>query len=268
MQVQGARVLVTGASRGIGAEIVRRFVAAGADVIGAARSVDALAALGEETGCATVTFDAADDGQVDGFIARVEAEHGPIDVLINNAGVEQSGLFEDIDEADIERILRINLITPQRLTRQVLPGMVERGKGHLVFTSSLAAAGGNPTIAVYASSKGGLTRFAESIRFEMPAGIGVTILHLGPIETDMWARLESQEAAQAAIERGKKLGALDVGDATTVAEATLKAVEKGKREVRVPARTAVAPMLNGIGTRLNELVYRGIDFRAEHGKSS
>lgn len=267
MDVVGARVLVTGASRGIGEGIARRFAAAGASVIVAARSFDDLVTLAEDIAGVAVAFDAGDPVQVSGFIGKIEIEHGPIDILVNNAGIDMSGLIEDTDEDDIERVARVNLITPQQLTRQVVPGMLERGRGHLVYTSSLAAAGGNPTLSTYSASKAGLTRFAESLRFELTAdGIGVTILHLGPIETAMWTNLENREGARAAIERGKKLGALAVGTVDDVAEATLDAVVRNRREVRIPKRVAAAPMLNGIGTRLNELIYRGIDFRAEFGK--
>jgi short-subunit dehydrogenase len=267
MDVTGARVLVTGASRGIGEGIARRFGAAGADVIGAARSTDALATLADDTGAAVVAFDAADPDQVDGFIDRVEAEHGPIDILVNNAGVEVSGLIEDAAAADIDRTIQVNLVTPVQLTRQIVPRMIERGQGHLVFTSSVAATGGTPTASIYSSTKAGLTRFAESVRIELADdGIDVTILHLGPIDTSMWDRLGSDETNQVALARGKRLGALAVGSVESVAQATLTAVEKGRREVRIPRRMAIAAMANGINTRFTELVYRGIDFRAEHGK--
>ena len=249
------------------AGIAAAFAAEGADVIAVARSADALATLADRIGCATAVFDAASADDVAGFIDRIEAEHGPIDVLVNNAGVEVNGMFEAIDEADIERVIDINLVTPQRLTRQMLPGMLERGRGHLVFTSSVAATTGNPSMAVYSASKGGLTRFAESVRIELADdGIGVTILHLGPIATSMWDRLEAIDGNQAGLERGKKMGALDVGSVEEVADATIEAVRKGKREVRIPKKTALMPMLNGMGTRLTELVYRGIDWRAEHGR--
>jgi short-subunit dehydrogenase len=267
MQVSGSRVLVTGASRGIGEGIVRRFAAAGAEVVGAARSAEALDRLAADTGCAPVAFDAADPGRVDGFIDRVEHEHGPIDILVNNAGVEVSGLLEDTAAADIDRTVQVNLVAPMQLTRQIVPRLLERGRGHLVFTSSIAATGGAPTASIYSSTKAGLTRFAESARMELADdGIGVTILHLGPIATSMWDRLGSDQANDVAMARGKRLGALAVGTVESVADATLAAVENGRREVRIPRRMAVAPLVNGVNTRLTELVYRGIDFRAEHGK--
>jgi len=94
MELSGANVLITGASRGIGAGMARAFGAEGARVIGAARSVDAVAEVVAGHGGAAVAFDAANPADVEGFIDRVEAEHGPIDVLINNAGVEVSALFD------------------------------------------------------------------------------------------------------------------------------------------------------------------------------
>ena len=268
MDVRGARVLITGASRGIGEGIARRFAAAGAHVIGAARSADALARLADDTGCTAVAFDAADPEQVDGFIDRVEAEHGAIDVLINNAGVDTNGLIEDATAEDIDRTMQINLVTPAQLTRQIVPSLLERGGGHLVFTSSMAAAGGAATMSIYSATKAGLTRFAESVRMELvDDDIGVTILHLGPVETAMWQRLEGSEASRLMLERGRKFGALAVATVDDVADAALRAVESGRREVRLPRRMAVAPMLNGVMSRTTELLYRGIDVRAEHGKT-
>ena len=267
MDLNGARVLITGASKGIGAEMARHFAAAGAEVVLSARSEAAIDELATELGGHAVPFDAADPKSVAGFIDRVETQVGPIDVLINNAGVESSTLIEDTDEDEIERTIRINLITPEQLTRQMLPKMLERGKGHLVYTSSVAATIGQAGMSVYCSTKGGLTRFAEAVRGEMKkTPIDVTILHLGPIDTEMWDRLEDEAGMQRVVERGLKLGAMAKVSAETVAEETVKAVEKGKREVRLPKRMAGGAFLNGLNTRSFEALGAGIDPRAEFGK--
>ncbi len=267
MELRGARVLITGASKGIGAEMARHFAAAGSEVVLSARTESAIVELATELGGHAVPFDAADRSSVDGFIDRAEAAAGPIDVLINNAGIETSQLIEDTDEDDIERAIRINLITPEQLTRQMLPRMLDRGRGHLVYTSSVAATIGQAGMSVYCSTKGGLTRFAEAVRGEMKnTPIGVTILHLGPIDTEMWDRLEDEAGMQRVVERGIKLGAMTKVRPETVAAETVKAVQKGRREVRLPKRMAGGAFLNGLNTRSFEALGAGIDPRAEFGK--
>ncbi len=267
MDVNGKRVLITGASRGIGEAIARKFAGAGATIIACARSKPEIEALANELDGAAVPFDAADTAQVDGFIDRVEAEHGPIDVLINNAGIETQKLIEDTSPEEIERAIRVNLITPELLTVQMVPKMIERGSGHLVYTSSVAATAGQPGLSVYCSTKGGLTRFAESVRIELShTDVGVTILHLGPIATDMWGRLDENPAMKKGVDRATKFGLMAVAPVKQVAEETLVAVQKNRREVRLPKRMAAAMAMNGAGTRSYEAVYRGIDPRAEHGK--
>ena len=158
---------------------------------------------------------------------------------------------------------RVNLITPKQLTAQVVPGMIDRGKGHLAYTSSTAATNGTPLMSVYSSTKGGLTRFAESVRMELrDTDINVTILHLGPIDTSMWDRVDAHPAMKQILERGTKLGVLAIADPVHVAKDTLTAVQRNKREVRLPKRMAGGIALNGIGTRTMETLLRGIDFRA------
>lgn len=267
MNLHEANVVITGASRGIGAGLVRGFGAAGARVIGAARSTEAIGEVVGPYGGVAVTFDAADPSSVNGFVDRIESEYGPIDVLINNAGIEVNTLFEDMSAGDIERLTRVNLLTPMHLTRQMLPRMLERGRGSLVYTSSVAAAGGNPGLSTYSASKAGLTRFAESVRMEVANdNIDVTLLHLGPVATSMWDRIDAAEGMDSFMRRGKQLGVLAVASVEDVAHATVDAVHNGKREVRLPKRMAIAPALNVLGTRVNELVYRGIDVRADNGK--
>ena len=267
MNLSGRNVLITGASRGIGAGLARAFGVEGARVIGAARSVDAVAEVVGPHGGVAVSLDAANLDDVDGFIDRVEHEHGPIDVLINNAGIEVNALFEDTTSEQINQLITVNLLAPMQLTHQALPKMLERGHGSLVYTSSIAAAGGNPTLATYAASKAGLTRFAESVRMELTHDdIDVTILHLGPVETEMWDRIDDGGDANALVRRGEKLRVLSVASVDDVSRAAVEAVRSGKREVRLPKRMAIAPALNVLGTRTNELVYRGIDVRGAAGK--
>jgi NAD(P)-dependent dehydrogenase (short-subunit alcohol dehydrogenase family) len=267
MELSGATVLITGASRRIGVGLAQAFGAEGAKVIGAARSVDAVADVVAGHGGVAMSLDAASLAEVDGFIDRVEQEHGPIDVLINNAGIEVNSLFEDMNAAQLDQLFAVNLLAPIQLTHQMLPKMLARGKGSLVFTSSIAAAGGNPMLSTYAASKAGLTRFAESLRMELTHDdIDVTLLHLGPVDTEMWGRISDDEDSDILLSRGKRLHVLGIASVDGVANATVEAVRSGKREVRLPKRMAIAPALNVLGTLTNELVYRGIDIRGANGK--
>jgi len=138
MDLSERRVLVTGASRGIGEAIARRAAAAGARLALVARSEGPLKELAAQLGGTAFPTDLADADAVSGLIGRVEADGGPIDVLVNNAGIDLSGHFLSNSPADLEQIYRVNLLTPVHLCHQVLPGMLQRGRGHIVNVSSLA----------------------------------------------------------------------------------------------------------------------------------
>ena len=262
MDVLGKRILITGASRGIGQCMARTFSRAGAHVILVARTTSRIEPLAKELDGAYYTLDLANDSEIDGFINRVEMQEGPIDVLINNAGVETGSLLEDLPEPEISKLITTNLLSPQRLTRQVLPGMISRGTGHLVFTSSVAAITPTPGLAVYCASKAGLSKFAESLRIEInKTGIGVTVLHLGPVDTDMWTRVADNSVFQLAQKRFKNLNTLKSVSPDLVAEDTLKAVIRNRREVRHPKRFSGLMALNAIPARITETLLAGINFR-------
>src|SRR5205807_3407873 len=155
MELAGKRVLVTGASRGIGQALAERFTAAGARVALVARSEGPLKELASRLGGTAHPADLGDLEVVDGLIHRVEADGGPIDVLVNNAGLGLASEFVKTDPADIEQIYRVNLLAPVQLTRSVLPGMLSRGSGHIVNVSSMAGTAVFPGLVAYSSTKAG-----------------------------------------------------------------------------------------------------------------
>ena len=112
MDLDGARVLVTGGSRGIGAALARAYAAAGADVVVAARSEGDLRAIADEVGGHAVVVDLADPAAVEALVPGVEADLGPIDVLVNNAGVETVDMAAVIDPGDVRTATRVNLEAP------------------------------------------------------------------------------------------------------------------------------------------------------------
>ena len=148
MKLAGKHVVVTGGSRGIGEQLAREFAAQGARVTVVARSVDALQRVAADIGGTAVVADLTDDSVVDTLIQNIERDHGHIDVLVNNAGLETSTAFAVEDEREIRTVSRVNLEVPLLLTRHVLPGMLNRNVGHLVFVSSLAGTAGFPGMSV------------------------------------------------------------------------------------------------------------------------
>ena len=151
----------------------------------------------------------------------MEREISPIDILINNAGIETQDFVEDIEEHKISDVLATNLLAPIRLTRQALPQMIERGRGHLVYTSSMAAITPAPGLAAYCASKAGLSRFAETVRMETKGtGVHVTTMHLGPVDTEMWTRVTNNPAFDQAQRRLRQLRMLaDVSPQKVAADA-------------------------------------------------
>src|SRR5690348_1482988 len=130
MEISGSRVLVTGASRGIGRELARGFAAAGADVALVARSAAVLEALARELGGRAYDADLTDRGELRGLADRIEAD-GPIDILVNNAGDECIGRFTDMDADTLAFLIHLNVLAAAELSRQVLPRMLARGRGHI-----------------------------------------------------------------------------------------------------------------------------------------
>ncbi|MFC3502513.1 SDR family NAD(P)-dependent oxidoreductase [Micromonospora krabiensis] len=188
MRLSGAVVLVTGASSGIGAALVRRLVRAGSHVVAAGRDADRLRRLAAETGADTLLSDLNRPNAGRDLAERALARHTRVDVLVNNAGVGWAGPFAGMADPLADQLLAVNLRAPIELTRALLPGMCHRG-GHLVFVGSIAGRLGVGGEAVYAATKAGLDAFAQSLRMELAARpVGVTTLVPGVVDTDFFVR--------------------------------------------------------------------------------
>ncbi len=259
MEIEGSHVLITGASRGIGAAMAREFSRAGAIVSLAARSSAPIEALATELGGRAFTVDLLDPNAVDALITRVEAEAGPIDILVNNAGYEGQGWIESVDVEAARNVVRLNLEAPIVLTRSVVNGMVERKRGHLVFVSSLAGTGGFPGLSVYGATKAGLTNFVAAIRMELAGtGVNTTVVAPGPIDTGMWDALEDEEEFDAMLRRLNRLHVLAKKSPETLAKKTVAAVAADKRHLRVPRRLASQHWLRETPSRITEVLLTGV----------
>jgi short-subunit dehydrogenase len=159
----GANALVTGASGGIGPYLARALARAGANIAVSGRRIDALEALVAELAGVGVRAES-----VPADLADPADAEPPIDVLVNNAGVEFAAAFASQPLEELRATIEINLCAPLLLTRRVLPGMLERGRGHVVFVASLAGKAPTPYEAVYAASKAGLIGLTRSLREDLP----------------------------------------------------------------------------------------------------
>lgn len=185
---------VTGASSGLGAGLARRLAAEGWAVALAARREPLLRSVAGEIekagGRACVCpCDVADRAQVAAAVEHAEAELGPVDLLVANAGVSERTYVDHFDAEGIERVLRTNLLGAVYAVEAVLPGMLERGRGHLVAMGSLAGYGGLPRTAAYSASKGALHNFFESLRLDLRGrGVDVTVVTPGYVRTAITSR--------------------------------------------------------------------------------
>jgi short-subunit dehydrogenase len=183
--------LVTGATSGIGAEFVRQLARRGDDLVLVARDEERLEAMADwvrraGTDAEVLPADLASDGGCRSVEQRCAAG---VDVLVNNAGVGTRGAFLAVPVEDEEHLLRVNVRAVLRLTRAVLPGMVERGRGDVVNVSSVSGFAPGGTTASYSASKAWVTNFSESLHLQY-AGYGVRVLALCPgfTRTDFHAR--------------------------------------------------------------------------------
>ena len=263
MELDGKRVLITGASRGIGAALADEFAAAGARLALVARGSERLRDLASLLNASSYAVDLTDPNQVPGLIGRVEADGGPIDVLVNNAGVETVGEFVQQSWADVESLYRLNLLTPVELCHQVLPGMLDRRSGHLVNMSSLAGVTAFPGMAAYSSSKAGLTHFTAGLRADLRGrSVKTTVVELGPVATDMLDRAKSYRPVDDSFARAYQLKVLTELDAEVVAREVVTAVRRNRRHVRLPRRAGFAASIAEVPRRGTEWLLTGVDHQS------
>lgn len=191
--------LVTGATSGIGRAIVQALAGSGYQVLALGRNAGQLAELSALPGVSAIEADVTDRAT----LQRIVAQH-PVDVLVNNAGVLSTrAAFQDIDPGDIDRMLDINLKAPLHLAREVLPGMIARGRGHLFFIGSSAGRTAHPNAAVYGASKAGVSLFCDALRCDLlGSGIRVTEIAPGRVQTSLYRTAISADALHAELYEG------------------------------------------------------------------
>ncbi len=237
MRLDGAVALVTGASSGIGAATAAALATAGATLLLTGRDEARLAEVAARAGGTVLAADLA----VGGGAARLAeqalaAAPGGIDILVNNAGLGWAGPLGEIPASKIAELAAVNLTAPIELTRLLVPGMIERGRGGVAFVSSIAGVTGVRGEAVYAATKAGLSGFAESLGYEV-RGHGVTVSVIVPavIDTPFFSRRGTPygRARPAPVPAGR------------VATAIVSALERGRPVVYVPGWMRLPAWLHG-----------------------
>ena len=263
MELTGKRVLVTGASRGIGAALAEAFAGAGARVALLARNERAIKELADRLGGTAHPTDLSRADQVAGLVERIEADGGPIDVLVNNAGLGGAQYFPGVTADHVEEIYRVNLLSPVELCRQVIPRMLDRGSGHVVNVSSMAGTGVFPGIVAYSSTKAGLSHFTAGLRADLKGlPVRTTLVELGPVPSDMLDEVEGYGPTADSFTRFYRLQLIADVPREVVAREVVEAVRKGRRHVRLPRRAVMFPLLVEAPRRMVELFLRGVKHQA------
>ena len=256
MNLKGKNVLLTGATGGIGVHIARSIVAEGANLSMVAFPGNNLATLTQELATEAlkvIWFD--EDLRLEPSIRRAidktRDQLGPIDILINNAGIEITAPYHTLSFESIDSILQCNLRAPFFLSNLVIQDMLKKNEGHIVNISSLAGKSGPSCQEVYAGTKAGLIGFTESLRATYRnTGIGASVICPGFVEAGIYDRLRTKPGLQAP----KLLG---TSKPERVAEAVIQAIRKDLPNViinPIPVRPLFA--ISTLFPRLGEFLTR------------
>ena len=238
----GQRVLVTGASSGIGAGLAEEFARRGAVVGICARREDRLDEVLAR--CSKLSpdsrrwvVDLADPAAVDSLALRAVDELGGVDVLVNNAGIPKRRHVTRLDQATVEAVMNVNFFSATRLTLALLPHMLERDRGQIINISSIAATLSSPGESAYDASKAALTAFSESMAIDLwDTGVNLLTVYPGIVDTELFT-LPDNDPAPDSLEPisvdamvGEVFAALDRGDIQVYVPAFFADIAVGKAQ--------------------------------------
>lgn len=220
MKISGSKVLLTGATGGIGAAIARALHARGAQLVLTGRRIEVLTPLATELGAQAISADLAQ--RID--VERLAADAADADILVANAALPATGHLLELSQAQIDTMLEVNLRAPIALARAFAPGMVSRGHGQIVFISSLSGKAAAPASSVYSATKFGLRGFAHGARADLRGtGVGVSVILPGFIR-------DAGMFADAGVKLPPGVG---TSSPEQVASGVISAIERNRGEVTV-----------------------------------
>lgn len=250
MEISGTRTLLTGATGGLGKAIAKALAERGSTLVLSSRRREELEQLAIDIpgdGHSVAVSDLAEPGAAE----RLAAEAGQIDVLVANAALPGSGKLDSFSTTEIERAVRVNLEAPMILARMLMPAMVERGRGHLVFVSSLSGKAASPRASIYNGTKFGLRGFALALREDLAGdgtGVGSSVVLPGFI----------RDAGMFADSGARPPKGAGTSTPEEVAAGVLKAIESNRGEVAV-----APPQLRALAQLAH--VFPAIAGRAQRG---
>lgn len=246
MNVRGAKVLVTGATGGIGQAIAVAMAARGAELVLTGRRTDVLEPLAERLGGRAIAADLAERDEVEELLGKA----GEIDIVVANAALPASGLLADYTINQIDRSLDTNLRAPIVMAKLAGEQMAARGRGHLVFISSLSGKTASGQASLYNATKFGMRGFALALREDLrPHGVGVSTVFPGFIR-------DAGMFAEADVELPRGVGTKSPED---VARATIRAIEKNVAEIDVaPFGLKLGAIVGGAAPSLAAAVQRRV----------
>ena len=255
--------LITGASKGIGAELARQMAAKGAKLVLAARNgkeLDEVAAQCKALGASVITVkaDVAVEHDCQAMVTEALLAFGRIDVLVNNAGMSMWARFEDIEDIEVlTRIMQVNYMGAVYCTRHALPHLRATG-GRIVGVSSLAGRTGVPTRTGYSASKHAMTGFFDSLRIELDgSGVTVTMIYPGFVATGIRENATGPDGKPILVSPVKEGEVMSVDEC---ARRILKAIERREREVIMSARGRIGLWLKLIApSLLDRIAKRAIE---------
>ena len=258
MKVSGSTALITGATGGLGYAIAWALAEHGGNLILTGRRTEVLEPLAAELGARALAVDLSKAAAVD----RLVREAGEVDILVANAGIPAAGRLETFTLEEVDRTLDVNLRSAIVLAHALLPGMLERGRGHLLFMSSIAGKATVPGAPLYHTTKYGLRGFAAALRADLhDSGVGVSCVFPGFIRD-----------AGIFAESGAKLPpGVGTRSPEDVAQAVLDAIERNRGEVDVASLAQRGgAVLAGLAPDISANVVRrlgGVDIAQEMERS-
>jgi len=247
MEIKGKNIVITGASSGVGADTARLAARRGARVILLARNQERLHKLTKEIitaggAAAYYSIDLADAGAITACVRDIIPEHGVPDVLINNAGAGKWRSILETPADNVEHIMAVPYFASFNLTRELLPGMIRRGQGHIVNVTSVASKLIWPGSAAYTATRWAINGFNEALRAEVcDYGINITLAMFGKISSEYWQHNPGSEDRLPGITR-----MVPSITTTQAAQAIVRGIEKNQSFILKPKRLRLVLWMNAM----------------------